>query len=87
MENALKGLDITSQEPEIGKSAWASWGDAIFELPTDGEDADDSMIFTYDHTKEIVSCASYSGETDVDELIWPTIMEQVLSFFKEFLTK
>ena len=87
VENALKGLDITSQEPEIGKSAWASRGDAIFELPTDGEDADDSMTFTYDHTKEIVSCASYSGETDVDELIWPNIMEQVLSFFKEFLTK
>jgi hypothetical protein len=41
------------------------------------------MSLSYDHTKEIVNCDTYSGETDVDEMIWPNVMDEVLHFFKD----
>lgn len=35
-----------------------------------------------DGTKEAITCATYSGATDIDEMIWPNVMGEVLNFFK-----
>ena len=46
----------------------------------DFEDALSTM--SYDHANTIVNCKTYSGETDIDEMLWPNAMDKVLDFFK-----
>ena len=40
------------------------------------------MEGSYDYSKELVSCPTFSSGVDVAELIWPTVMDHVLDFFK-----
>ena len=47
-------------------------------------DASTSSIMegSYDYSKEVVSCPTFSGGVDINELIWPNVMDEVLDWFK-----
>lgn len=46
------------------------------------EEDDERMADSYDHINSVVSCHTYSGETDIDELVWVNVRDEVLDFFK-----
>ena len=45
-------------------------------------ESDDPMADSYDHLNNIVSCHTYSAGVDITEMIWPTVMDQVLDWFQ-----
>ena len=52
-----------------------------------GKDDDDEFedalsTMSYDHANTIVNCKTYSGEADIDEMLWPNAMDMVLDFFQ-----
>lgn len=49
---------------------------------TDDEEAFNAMAGSYDYHGNTVSCPTYSAGVDIDEMIWPTVMDQVLDFFQ-----
>ena len=48
-----------------------------------GEEAEEDDPRSYDYDNNIVNCHTYSGGTDIDEMIWPNVMDEVLQFFKQ----
>jgi hypothetical protein len=75
---------LPAEENALGSpaSALATPRRPVFELQDEGETDDEGMRSSYDHHREIVSCATYSGETDIDEMIWPNVMDLALGHFK-----
>ena len=75
---------LPAQESALGSpaSALAAPRRPVFELVDEEETGDEGRRLSYDHRREIVSCATYSGATDVDEMIWPNVMDLALGHFK-----
>ena len=52
-------------------------------LPEEDSEAElGPMSGSYDYDANTVSCPTYSGGVDIDEMIWPKVMDEVLDFFK-----
>ena len=61
----------------------ASLSNAMSELAAkDDDEFDDAhSTMSYD-ANTIVNCKTYSGESDIDEMLWPNAVDEVLDFFK-----
>ena len=69
-DDVLRLPDYDSAHPEAGTALTSYAG---IEMA--------SKRLSYDHCREIVSCATYSGATDIDEMIWPNAMDLALGHF------
>lgn len=50
-------------------------------------DDDDPMAGSYDYYSNTVSCHTYSAGVDIDEMIWPEVMDLALDFFTDKFEK
>ena len=84
LENALESLDLAVKEFSDGMFARALLSHPHLELAVHANDVvDDPMASSYNHLEETVNCATYSGETDIDEMLWPNAMDRALGHFKD----
>lgn len=84
LENALESLDLAAANFKAEDPVLTREPSPEVEFPDDdeAEDSDATLTDSYDHMKEYVSCPTFSGEADIDEMLWPNAMDEALDHFK-----